>query len=871
MIKIENLTKLYMAKKEITCRALDNVSTTLPDKGLVFILGKSGSGKSTLLNLIGGLDSFDSGDIVSFGNSLSSFTEADYEAYRSDFVSFVFQDYHLIDELTVLENITLFNSEGVDEELLRETLEIVGMTDYVNRYPDELSGGQKQRVAIARGVIKNPHVILCDEPTGNLDRNTSYQILELLKKLSKKQLVVIVSHNLTEAETYADRIIELADGKIIRDTVRDEDYRDGFLIEDGQATIPYHTRMNTEEVDRLNAAIKSGEVTEVKVNTSGFEPAKIEYVEDKKDLKLRLLGRTNVWRLFKKFFFSKYKIAISTIILSFLMFGLFSIIQAFTNFDPNEALMEALDPERPIVAVSRDYSSFPYNMYEELDAFKNEDTYKLYSQTIWTDNKRGSSWDNISRMTDKTNLEMLYAHENYGLLLCDKDYLIDMFGENGELVLLAGDLESSYTGSGILITDYFADSIIQHDIVEKNNVYTSYDKIVNGEAFCPAGQNVACRISGIIKTNYKEKHKAIFDKYEEMTGPNAPEEATFDSYIAGDSNYVRFADDVVLNLGIAYSLNPNYIDSFTLEETSVVRCNGLYFAAGDKMASGKKLTCMSTILTGLETTDFDDNEIAIPYEMYNTLYGTSYTSADANKMNRVAKQTVKVIRYVDDDPKNEIVYDLDFTITAVTTTRLVGNEETMMRIKKNDWYPSKIYIKDIKDVDNAVNFVDKSDYQFGSRAQKNVQRINELIFTFRNLFLLLEVTTIVMTAFFLILFGLRSIKQNSYQIGVIKALGGRNVDVQKIFVIKTFIIGIIIAIISTATSVFFIGVADKVLIASIETVLGLNVDGFEVIRFIPRLIAFDGILMIFLSFISALIPAILLKKIKPVEIIKAKE
>ena len=105
MIKIDNLTKLYKKKKETTCKALDSVSTVLPDKGLVFILGKSGSGKSTLLNLIGGLDSFDGGDIVSFGNSLASFTEADYEAYRSDFVSFIFQDYHLIDELNVLENI----------------------------------------------------------------------------------------------------------------------------------------------------------------------------------------------------------------------------------------------------------------------------------------------------------------------------------------------------------------------------------------------------------------------------------------------------------------------------------------------------------------------------------------------------------------------------------------------------------------------------------------------------------------------------------------------------------------------------------------------------------------------------------------------
>lgn len=871
MIKIENLTKLYMAKKEITCRALDNVSTILPDKGLVFILGKSGSGKSTLLNLIGGLDSFDSGDIVSFGNSLSSFTEADYEAYRSDFVSFVFQDYHLIDELTVLENITLFNSDNVDEELLRETLEIVGMTDYINRYPDELSGGQKQRVAIARGVIKNPHVILCDEPTGNLDKNTSYQILELLKKLSRDKLIVIVSHNLTEAETYADRIIELADGKIIRDTERDENYCDGFSIEDGLATIPYHTRMNSEEVDRLNTAIKNGEVTEVKVNTSGFEPADIEYVEDKKELKLRLLGRANIWRLFKKFFFSKYKIAVSTIILSFLMFGLFSIIQAFTNFDPNVALIDALDEDRSIVAIERDYPSFPYNMYEELDAFKDEDTYKLYSQTIWLDSSRGSSWDNVSRLPDKTNLETLYAHENYGLLLCDDEYLIDIFGQNGEIVLLAGDLESSRTGSGILITDYFADSIIQHEIAEKKTQYLTYQSIVEADAFCPAGQNTACRISGIIDTNYKEKHKAIFDKYEQLLNSGKDGADAFDSYIANSTNYIKFADDVVLNLAVAYSLNPNYIDSFTLAETSVVRCSGLYFSAGKNLVSGKKLTCMSMVTTGVQTSDFADNEIAIPYDMYNSLYGTNYTAADTNLMDHIEKQTVTVIRYVDDDPKNDIVYTLDFTITALTTSRLVGNENTMMTIKKLDWYPSGIYIKDIKDVDNAVDFVDKSEYHFVSRAQKNVQRINELIFTFRNLFLLLEITTIVMTAFFLILFGIRSIKQNSYQIGVIKALGGRNIDVQKIFVIKTFIIGVLIAIVSSATSVFFIGAADKVLIASIETVLHMNVDGFEVIKFIPKLIIFDGILMIFLSFISSLIPAILLKRIKPVEIIKAKE
>ena len=872
MIKIENLTKLYKAKKQVTCCALDNVSTTLPDTGLVFILGKSGSGKSTLLNLIGGLDSFDSGDIVSFGNSLASFTEEDYEAYRSDFVSFVFQDYHLIDELTVLENITLFNSEVIDGELLRDTLDTVGMTEYVNRYPSELSGGQKQRVAIARGIIKNPHVILCDEPTGNLDKQTSYQILELLKKLSKRKLIVIVSHNMKEAETFADRIIELADGKIITDVARDAEYSDEFCIEDGKATLPYHNRMAEEDLERLNSAIRDGEVREVAVNTSGFDPVDLDYVDDKKELKLRILAKANIRKLFKKFFFSKYKIAISTVILSFLMFGLFSIIQSFINFDPNTAIVKAMDEERSVIAFGRDYTSFPNNIYEDLtDIVDGETTYKLYSQTIWLDSRRGNSWDSISKLSDKSNMEELYIHETYGILVCDDAYLNDIFAVDGEIKLLAGSMDDARNSSALLITDFFADSIIYHEKAAKLERYLTYNDIVSG-VFKPKDDNVAARIVGIIDTDYEERYKGIFDKHAELISGGVDAEKELQNFITGDPGYIKFADDVVLNLGVAYSLNPNFIDSFTFEETSLVRCNGLYFVSPNgTIASGKKLNYMTTKSKGLKPSDFGEREIAVPYDIYNALYGTNYSEADTNKLGHITPQVVVVQRHVDNDLEKPVVYSETFTITAISQSRMVANEDTMMLFKRLDWKPSGIYIKDPKGVEKIVDFVDNSDYSFIARSQKNVQRINELVFTFRDLFILLEVTSVLMIILFLVLFGIRSIKQNSYQIGVIKALGGRNRDVEKIFVIKTLIIGIFIAIVSTSTSVFFIKAANSVLIASIETVLAMSVADFEVISFIPKLILFDGIFMIALSCISALIPVILLKKIKPVEIIKAKE
>lgn len=218
MIVIENLTKRYKSKNKKICTALDCVDLTLPECGMVFIIGKSGSGKSTLLNMIGGLDSFDEGRIISHGNDLSAFRGSDFYKYRATYAGFVFQDYHLIDELTVGENIALeAQIAGVADADVEAALESVDLQGYGQRFPDELSGGQKQRVAIARALIKSPKVLLCDEPTGNLDKRTSTQIMDMLREISKERLVIVVSHNMPDAEKYADRIIELADGKIIGD------------------------------------------------------------------------------------------------------------------------------------------------------------------------------------------------------------------------------------------------------------------------------------------------------------------------------------------------------------------------------------------------------------------------------------------------------------------------------------------------------------------------------------------------------------------------------------------------------------------------------------------------------------------------------
>lgn len=230
MLEIKNITKKYTTKSGYVTKALKGVSAEFPDRGLVFLLGRSGSGKSTLLNIIGGLDAPDDGEIIIDGKSSKDFGNEDYDSYRNACVGFVFQEYNLIKDYTVGANIALaleLQGKANDRELVDGVLRRVDMTDsdgntLYDRRIDELSGGQKQRVAIARALVKNPRIILADEPTGALDSSTSEQLYNLLKKLSEEKLVIVVTHDRESAEKYGDRIIKIADGLIVSDDIKNE-------------------------------------------------------------------------------------------------------------------------------------------------------------------------------------------------------------------------------------------------------------------------------------------------------------------------------------------------------------------------------------------------------------------------------------------------------------------------------------------------------------------------------------------------------------------------------------------------------------------------------------------------------------------------
>ncbi len=243
MLELQKINKSYTTG-DFTQQALKNISLKFRKNEFVAILGPSGSGKTTMLNIIGGLDRYDSGDLIINERSTKKFKNSDWDAYRNNCIGFVFQSYNLITHLSVLENVEIgMTLSGVGnrerKRRAKEVLKRVGLEEHMHKKPNQLSGGQMQRVAIARALVNDPDIILADEPTGALDSKTSVQIMELIKEISKDKLVIMVTHNSELAYSYANRIVEFRDGEVIDDSnpVKDSE-------NDGKEYVIRKTSMN---------------------------------------------------------------------------------------------------------------------------------------------------------------------------------------------------------------------------------------------------------------------------------------------------------------------------------------------------------------------------------------------------------------------------------------------------------------------------------------------------------------------------------------------------------------------------------------------------------------------------------------------------
>ena len=397
MLSVKNLVKVYKTKGGVEVRALDGVTIDFPEKGMVFLLGRSGSGKSTLLNVSGGLDTPTDGEIIVNGVSSQNFSASDFDSYRNTYVGFVFQEYNLLNEFSVEQNIAIalqLQSKPNDKDSVNNILESVDLKGLGKRKPNTLSGGQRQRVAIARALIKEPKIIMADEPTGALDDATGRQIFDTLKKLSQSRLVIVVSHDRDFAEEYADRIIELVDGKVVNDLTKTQVelnvQKNVNLVDENTITVKDWDKVTEEDFKKILSVMKksgnetvitSGEkqVLEVKKllnikeetqkikfdKTKAIEPVKTP--DGKTNFIKSRLPLRHAFKMAGGGLKLKPIRLIFTILLSVIAFTIFGMTSTLMMYDPDYSIATAMQKSNyESVILTKNYSATE-QMIERLD------------------------------------------------------------------------------------------------------------------------------------------------------------------------------------------------------------------------------------------------------------------------------------------------------------------------------------------------------------------------------------------------------------------------------------------------------------------------------------------------------------------------
>lgn len=556
MIKITSLCKVYRAKYGRKGYALTNVNLDLPDTGLVFVLGKSGSGKSTLLNLIGGLDKITYGQIEVNGNDISRLSERQMCDYRNTHIGFIFQDYHLIEELTIYENIaTALHLRRIkDKGRVSEALARVGLAGYERRHPSELSGGERQRVAIARAIVKDPKVILADEPTGNLDPNTASSIIALLQSLSRDRLIMVVSHNLREAKTYADRIIELSDGQVCGDFSRNPKVGNGVSAIDDIIFYPEGRELSDNDIAIINSHPYSHFVKQrdkyVATRVRIPEGPKTEIVKENLSFSKRM-------RMSRKFLMSRTgMIAMSSFMVAVVMVIL-ALAQTVMDFDASRVIADEMRKNEQSslllkAGINEDLSRQYNRTYgvevdqSDIDAFYaagyQGNIYPVYTHTlpITTRSQRlslGGSYFSSSP----------YINETLGTLIVDDAFLQEKFGEFEYVAKL-----DTFQPYGVLITDYIADAILATNTKYRDKTY----KDILGRYTYSNSTLSQAYVNGIINTGYKERYKELIEELRKTKRPKLTE-------LYENESFQALTNEIYDSLGYTFTTNKDFITDVT--------------------------------------------------------------------------------------------------------------------------------------------------------------------------------------------------------------------------------------------------------------------------------------------------------------------
>ena len=900
MLEIRNLKKIYKMKKGVSVNALNNVSIKFPEKGLVFLLGKSGSGKSTLLNLLGGLDKYDSGEIIIKGVSSKDFKQSHFDSYRNTYVGFIFQEYNVLEEFSVGANIALAlelqNKKATDQQI-NKILEEVDLTGFGNRKPNELSGGQKQRVAIARALVKNPQIIMADEPTGALDSNTGKQVFDTLKKLSKDKLIIVVSHDREFAETYGDRIIELADGKVIRDVEKNSDiivdnkyistYSENIKFDDDSIIINKDYHLTEEDrilinnyLDNLNKDIK---VKVGNTDTKKFtetDESKIKYEDKSFKLIKSKLPLKNAFKIgTSSLKHKKIRLAI-TILLSFVAFTLFALADTFGNYNHIKTCTKSiLDTKVQYATVQKSikHGSGLGTYWSQWDNYLSKDDIKKINKdtgltfTGVVGNDETYSLENIDQSVKLSEND---EGTNYATYMTGFTSFTKKQIEKMGYKVLAGEIPTG-NNNDIAISEYVFETFKKAGYVpsgkgEKVEIKSYNDLIGKSIAL----GNKQYKIVGIFDTNVDMKrYEAVAEDQSKKT--SAEKLVTFALTNELD-NIQQYSLSTVAIVGKEKmnQLIANKGNFIKLNEAYIYLNNDNAEINGDKMASLKDINMKDIHWIGDKKEKLADNEVivdiinidffnkgksekeTIKYLKNNTFtinYGDDKTSKEENK--------IKVIGYVDSS-KNE-----NYNGIYVVPQKIYNFNSKWKKAQGEYSFAITGMPKTSGDIEKLVRYCyteqDGMKYQMENSVTYELDSVNEVLKVLSKVFLYVGIGFAVFAMIMLANFIATSISYKKQEIGILRAIGARSHDVFRIFFAESFVIAMINFVLACVTT----GILTMIINNVLRMEVGILI---SILSFGIRQVALLLLISVGIAFLASFVPVYKIASKRPIDAIRNK-
>lgn len=875
MLEIKNLKKTYKPKRGVPVIAINDISLKFPDNGMIFLLGKSGSGKSTLLNLLGGLDAYDSGEIIIKGESSKNFKQKHFDSYRNTYVGFIFQEYNILDEFSVGANIALaleLQGEKATDEKINQILKEVDLEGYGQRKPNELSGGQKQRVAIARALVKNPKIIMADEPTGALDSNTGKQIFDTLKKLSKDKLIIVVSHDRDFAEKYADRIIELSDGNVISDLVYlnsdNEDVADvencKILYSGNSVTVSEGYHLTEEDRIAINDyidKIKNGNLTLVvnddtnKKSDKKVIPTDNEKIinNDKEPFKLikSKLPIKNAFKLGVSGLKYKKIRLVFTILLScvaFSLFGLSDTLSAYKHFDAcansikdSKVTYTAFKKAKKI-SWSTDSDFYYYDSYSfllsdnDIEKIENDTGIKLSGVYVPTDIELDFSSQLKEENIDSAE-NILYRKALDGFVEITKDY-IDKVGYE----LISGNFPDGNKNE-IVISKYICETFI------KSKFVSSYDEMV-GKNIAMGGNDY--KVVGILDTHFDlERYKPLA---ENNLNPNLIDEI-YDYALRNELNYRQ-----IYSLSCVAFVGENYISNMIKESSNIKPItNGAFrinqvgtseiYNSVDRVGILNDLSKEDIVWIDGEKKELGDGEIIIASDI---LMGMGNIE-DSLKSNNsfIAQFENNIGEYKSSQIEGKIVGIIDSFSNSEMSRIMLCGDSLYKKLVDSDGgiylYAAGAMPENINEIKKLVEYGDTTAatetmvYKLENEVVDQMSGLNSGLKTISDIFFWVGLGFAVFAALMLSNFISISIAHKKQEIGILRAIGSRSNDVFRIFFSESFVIAIInfiLSVIGTAVATSLINYFIRKSTFLLITVLSFSIRQIILLFVVSLLVAF---------------------------------